>query len=263
MSTRLNRIDFVSLAYGQALSIVASQLSPPDRTSSPAIARFRAGIFAFAFILGLHGIWMLTAELIRPAPPTFSMTGEIVMAAMGQQARAGIAARIGLFRGDLWTENALTHLALLGPGGAEDNATETLDQARAVARRALRFAPHDARVWLLLAGLESRLDWVKRKAGTSLKMSYYTGPSEIELMPVRLRVAVASDALADDEIQQLVRRDIRVIVTRRTQSKDSILAAYDNALPAAKQFFEEALGALDPALLASIRSGARSRSPAN
>ena len=76
-------------------------------------------------------------------------------------------------------------------------------------------APHQAGAWLLLAGLASRYHWPSLNATEALKMSYFTGPSDKALMPLRLRVAAASEAIGETDVQELVRRDLRLLLAQR------------------------------------------------
>jgi hypothetical protein len=66
---------------------------------------------------------------------------------------------------------------------------------------------------------------------SALKMSYFTGPNEIHLIPLRLFTATHSSALTDDDIQRLVQREVRMILTRWPEMKAALPAAYDNADP--------------------------------
>ena len=128
---------------------------------------------------------------------------------------------------------------------------KTVEHAREVAHRALTLAPYDARVWLVLAGIDSRLG---QKFAASLRMSYYTGANEAKLIPWRLHLAVNSQALAERDFQELVRHEIRTIITRKPELKPAILAAYRDASPTGRQFLEETLEESDPTLLATLRA---------
>src|SRR5665811_989993 len=92
------------------------------------------------------------------------------------------AASFGFIRGDLWAEYALTYLSLSWSDERDSASTQAsptiVEQAYGVADRALAFAPHDARIWLVLASIDSRLDWLNHKAVAALRMSYYTGANE-------------------------------------------------------------------------------------
>ena len=84
-------------------------------------------------------------------------------------------------------------------------------------------------------------------------MSYYTGPSELPLMPIRSLVAGQLPAL-DAELQQFARRDLRVL-TR--QEKPAVIQAYQSATKAGKQFIEQAVGEIDPTFAKTLRLGAQ------
>src|SRR5262249_47252104 len=127
-------------------------------------------------------------------------------------------------------------------------------RARGAVERALVFAPHEARAWLVLADFEARLDPTSRKAAAALRMSYYTGPNETALIPVRLTTFGQLDADADAELQQLVRHELANVINRRPELRWAIGSAYRAALPAGKKFFETTVREIDPALLPSLLS---------
>ncbi len=216
---------------------------------------FCRAILIFAGILGLQAISILAAETFRPPLRTVAADPAAAAAAATYRKTATSAALLGLVRGDLWAEYVLTYAELLWSESTEVNTTNAIDLAHDAAERALRLAPHDARVWLILAGLYSRFDWLYGKSADSLRMSYYTGANEIGLLPLRVLLAARSDAFADSELQTFVQRDMRIIVTRKPELKSAIRAAYRDALPAGRQFIERMLSELDPGLLASLRSG--------
>ena len=134
-----------------------------------------------------------------------------------------------------------------------------LERARTVTELAIKHAPHDSRLWLLLAVNYFRFDRLNEKASASLKMSYYTGSNTLAVLPARLLLATQSHALQDADFQELVRHDIQIAVTRKAEFSPVIAAAYNNASSPGRQFIEKTLGALDPSMLASIRSKAEDR----
>ena len=82
-------------------------------------------------------------------------------------------------------------------------------------------------------------------------MSCYTGPSDEALMPLRLRVAAASEAIGDAEVQELVRRDLRLLLAQK--QKSAIAEAYAGASPAGKCLIEGAVAQIDPTSLETLR----------
>jgi hypothetical protein len=204
-------------------------------------------MLAFAGVLAIQAIWILAAELSRPSVSEVDLNAESAGLLATQRSAAGEAARIGYVRGDLSAAYALAYADLAWGVIAEAATTESTAAARAAAERALSLAPHNARVWLLLASLAAPLDL--RKGIAALKMSYYTGPNDFALTPLRLLVAMRSDVLADDELSELAQWEIRTILARKPELKRAILAAYRKASPLGRQFLEKTLRELDPDLL--------------
>ena len=222
--------------------------------NAPSHIGFRLATLAFALLLGVQCIWLLLAELSRPNLIRLPTEAQAAAAAVEQRSDAAWAAWIGSIRGDLWAESAFTYADLLWTGpGTDPDQTKSLEQARARLDRALDDAPHQAGAWLLLAGLASRYRWPNLNATEALKMSYYTGPSEETLMPLRLSVATCSQAVGDTEVQEFVRRDLRLLLSR--QRKSAVAEAYAGASPAGKRLIEGAVGESDPSSLELLRPG--------
>jgi hypothetical protein len=120
--------------------------------------------------------------------------------------------------------------------------------ARSRLARAIHYAPTNAGVWLLLAGLDAQV----KEATEALRMSYFTGPSDILLMPLRTFIA-AQLPMLDADMQQLARRDVRVLLTR--QQKPAIIQAYRIATPTGKRFIDQELGEKDPNFAQALRRG--------
>ena len=227
----------------------APKITSPDTTST---RWFRGLAFIFAFILACQAFWILAAEFSRPRL-VHGDSGSAADLAANRNA-AHRAAQLGMFRGDLWAEDSLMYSDALRR--AEQNKTTddatALREARDVTERALAFAPHDARIWLVLAELVSRFDWFNGKASAALRMSYYTGPNEVALIPTRLLLSTTLPAISDKEFQPLVVHDLRTIVTRRPDLKPAISNAYQYASPEGQQFMRNTLKDLDPNLLSTL-----------
>jgi hypothetical protein len=167
------------------------------------------------------------------------------------------AARLASVRGDLWAESALTYAALLWPD-SEGGSALLANDARGIVERAAAYAPYDSGVWLLAASLGARLKWPESDPASALKMSYYTGPNEIDVIPLRLVTATQSAAAADNDIQRFLERDVRMILRRWPELKPALVAAYQDADPRTKRLLEGAVAENDPAFLPTMRAG---RSP--
>jgi hypothetical protein len=215
----------------------------------------RLGATVFAAVLGVSAVWMLTVELIRPALPFFPEDVATARAAAAHRGAAGAAAWSGLIRGDLWTDYAMTlapDLSGKPTGDAAAASLQALEGTRSSAMRGAELAPYDARAWLLLAGVDSR--GLDHKAAGPLKMSYYTAPDAVSLIPLRINIATRTDAITDPDLQILVGGEIRTIITHKPDLKPAIVYAYRNAGPDGRRFIEAEVGELDPDLIASLRA---------
>ena len=107
-------------------------------------------------------------------------------AAATHSERADQAASIGIIRGDLWAEAAFTHAqSLWGSAGSGASARELAQRAGEELELAVRYAPHRSDAWLLIADFAQRFALTELDPMEALKMSYYTGSSEMHLVPLR------------------------------------------------------------------------------
>jgi hypothetical protein len=221
-------------------------MNGPDRPLTPRTSvAFRRVTLVFAALLGVLSLWLLLAELTRPAIHGLPADAASVAAAAKQRWQAALAASFGIVRGDLWADSAFTHADLLWNDNAPSaGLTQALDHARTSLERALDDAPHQSGAWLLLAGLGSRYSSLNLDATQALKMSYYTGPSEQDLMLPRLRVAAQSDFLSDAEIREFVTRDLRLFLARHQKSE--IDEAYNGGSVTGKAFIKQVVSQMSP-----------------
>jgi hypothetical protein len=220
----------------------------------PSHTRFRLITRAFAIVLGIQCIWLLLAELSQSGVNRLPMDTQSAAIAAKQRNDATWAAWIGVIRGDLWAQSAYTYSDLLWANSNSNlELTPLLDTVRNRLDRALRYAPDQPGAWLLLAELASRYPQSKLDSAEALRMSYYTGPSELQLIPLRLLLTVQLDELSESELQQLARRDIRMLLAH--QNKQAVIHAYQSATPAGKYFVEQAIGEIDPTFVEPLRGG--------
>jgi len=221
---------------------------------------FRFATRLFAMILGVLSIWLLLSELSRPGIER--LPTDQISAAMAAKRRsvAAFAASIGVIRGDLWAESAFTYSGLLwGDGGPSADLTQALQHAHISAENALKRAPHQSGVWLFLAALTSRHPSQGFNPAEALRMSYYTGSSERDLMSLRLRLMAHLDAFGDGELQQFASWDLRSLIARKQTT--AIAEAYREASAAGKRFIEQTVADIDPSLVETVRSGAQQQVP--
>jgi hypothetical protein len=215
------------------------------------LAGFRVSLVGFAMILMVAALWLLTTGLMGPISSYLNNGKPAAEATLIRSQRAHTAASIGFIRGNLWADYALILASELPPAGANrTGSAPAIERARRAAERAVRLAPINAEVWLTLAETDLRSGWGKMSL-EALKMSYYTGPNELNLIPDRLRLATQT-AVSDPELQILVDHEIRTIVLSKPDLKPAIIAAYRAASSEGKRLIEDDLKDTDPGFLATI-----------
>ena len=214
---------------------------------------FRLAALVCAALLGMQCIWLLLPELFRPRIDRLPTDAPAAAAAAKHRDAARWAASFGGIRGDLWANSAFTEAALLWSSKeaeTDEFLAESLRRARISLDHSLHEAPHRSSAWLLLAGLASRFASLNLDASEPLKMSYYTGPSDQDLVPLRLSVAMQSGMFADVEMRYLVSRDIRLLLARKQNV--TLAEIYNAASLNGKSFIRDT----DPSIVDAIRSGA-------
>jgi hypothetical protein len=212
---------------------------------------FRLTSTVFAVLLCVQCVWILLAELSSPGADRLPTDAASAAAVAKQRSAAAWAAWIGGIRGDLWAKAAFTHAdELWDRHEAATGPSEPL-AALSDVRRALDLAPVNASAWLFLADLSSRFPAAGVDAIKALKMSYYTGPSEQELIPFRLRLAAQSEFVEDVELRDFISRDVRLLLARHQNA--AVAAAYNSASASGKPFLEQTIRQTDPSALPLLR----------
>ncbi|MDB5610869.1 MAG: putative transran protein [Bradyrhizobium sp.] len=218
----------------------------------------RVVLALFGIVLSTQAAWILLGERYWPNHIRLPVDGKTAPIAFAEQDKIRQAASLAVVRGDLWAESAFTYGDHLWTDQAMDlNAGDKLNtEALKTLVQALRYSPHRGDVWLMFAALADRYKWSGYQPGSLLKMSYYTAPNELALFPLRLNVSLRAKGVIDDtELQDMVRRDISVILTRAPALKPALAAAYRSALPQGKIFAERVISEIDPAYLGAVRAG--------
>lgn len=226
---------------------------------------FRISMLGLALIVCGLSAWSLLADLLRPTAIEFPTDRQLAMSMYSQRDSAVAAAKIAYIRGDLWATAAFAYGGLLLTEGEHvyDTDKMPIERTRALAERAIAWAPHDARLWLLLTATYYWDDLHNKGASAalnddrlpaSLRMCYYTGLNTADLIRGRLFFTLKSQLVQDDEFQEFVRHDIRIAVMHKTEFAPVVAAVYRSAPPLGKQFMEKTLRELDPDMLTSLRS---------
>jgi hypothetical protein len=218
----------------------------------------RVALVLFGVFLSAQAAWILLAERQGLNHIRLPVDGKTALLAFAERDKIKHAASLAVVRGDLWAESAFTHGSQLWIDRAMelDDAGDQLNaEARTTLTRALRYSPHRGDVWLMFAALADQYKWSGYQPSLLLKMSYYTAPNELALFPLRLNVSLHAKGVIDDaELQDMVRRDISVILTRAPALKPALVAAYRSALPQGKVLAERVVSDIDPDYLGVIRA---------
>lgn len=218
----------------------------------------RVALALFGVTLSVQAAWILLAERYRLDPIRLPVDGRTATIAFAERDKIMQAASLAVVRGDLWAESAFTYGDQLWIDRAMelDTGDQLSMEALKSLTRSLRYSPHRGDVWLMFAALAVQYKLPGYQPNLLLKMSYYTAPNELALFPLRLSVALHAKGVIDDaELQDMVRRDISVILTREPALKPALVAAYKSALPQSKVFAERVISEIDPGYLGVVRAG--------
>lgn len=139
-----------------------------------------------------------------------------------------------------------------------DKATDPQNTGRSADLNAfsavLEYSPLRGDVWLMLAAL-SKQHAATYDTTSLLKMSYYTAPNALDLIPLRLSVALGTDAaIKEPELRDLIRRDLKVAMTGQAALRPAIATAYRSASADGRAFAESSISELDPGYVQKLRS---------
>lgn len=219
------------------------------------LSSLRIVLVALALILGTYAFASAMAELgslDRPAFP--SEPAKITSPSTGEV--PGWLETVSPFRSDLEANHTLIAALQAVQSAKQRPATGAPAEnarARARVRRTLSIAPYNAELWLALALLQLQSDPHDPTLVEALKMAYFTAPNDARLMPVRLDIATSFDALGDPDVKELVRGDIRLMVTRRPELRSAVISAYRRASSLGKAFLQEAVQSIDPSFVPVLR----------
>ena len=215
----------------------------------------RVWLSLYGCLLALMAVWLLLAEAYRSQVGSFPMNSQAAVAAASQRGDASWAARIGLLRGELWSELTYTYSALdwIDPSSTPP---QDLTEAVASALQTLKLLPADAGVWLMLADLSPRLSQPAVKPVEALKMSYYTGANEDDLVPLRMLTSARIDTGADPELERLFQDQVEMVLSARPELRPALTSAYAVATPQARQLIGAAAARVDPSFTQLLLSRA-------
>jgi hypothetical protein len=217
--------------------------------------RFRIATLLTALLLGWFAIATIFAEALTPKVQQFSQALALPDPKIPDGSLADWAVSAAPLRGDLLADIAMERAAPvlnLGKAPLTREIMATREAALTTAKQSLSLAPHSSSMWLLVAMLQSGGPR-QEAAAEALKMSYLTSPADANLIPARLAILSAATAIADVELKNLARGDIRLILTRRSDLKAAITDAYRRGSVDGKAYIAEVVRSLDPGFAASLQ----------
>jgi hypothetical protein len=217
----------------------------------------RAAVAFFAIVLAVQAAWLLPPELTRPNDITFPHDQRSSTLARIEQEKINRAASLATTRGDLWAQSAFTYAGQIWADQAMDLSTGDRPNTEVMKSltQALRYAPHRGEVWLMFAAMADRYRWQNYQPRELLKMSYYTAPNDIKILPLRLNVSLhAAGVIEDDELRDMIRRDVSFILTRAPSLKPNLTSAYRSASQQGKALVEQLIAQIDPGYLGLVRA---------
>jgi hypothetical protein len=215
---------------------------------------FRTFLMVLSLAIGIYAMSSGIAELSSLERPAFPSDPTRISLPAG--AVPGWLETLSPFRADLKSNHAfIVGMQTFQTGQQRPAADQPArnDEARARIKSALSIAPYDAELWLVLALLQAQRDPRDPALTEALKMAYFTAPNDARLMPLRLDTATLSNALADADVKELARGDVRLMITRQPGLRNAVVAAYRRASGLGKSFLEEAVQSIDPAFLQTLR----------
>lgn len=217
------------------------------------IWKFRLLALVSVAFVALFSITSLVSQFMKPpALPLPSRDSE----APSPQAvsAAGMASAIAPFRTDLKAGYAVALAGKALRSGASHTQSTDNEAAQNAVQSALKFGPHDSRMWLVLAQLRAQQNLGDPLITEALKMSYFTGPNRAELIPMRLDLVTAGSALGDADLSELARSDVRAMLTQSSDQRLALAKDYARASATGKAFLEDSVRMLDPAFVDSLKN---------
>jgi hypothetical protein len=200
--------------------------------------QFSLLILGLAATLAAAAVWLLAPALVQ-------LRAETGVTRFSVPDNPCLAARLAIVRGDLWA------------ACAEDASGESREQARQAALAAsVRWTPSRSMSWLRMAAGEEQSGGSGRRAAEALRMSFYTGPNNLDVMAMRLSVSLRAGMLVDTDMERLVRHDVLTVLTHAPALRPALIAAYRQASPAGKHFLAAAVEEIDPRFLPELQSDA-------
>ncbi|MDA9409894.1 hypothetical protein [Bradyrhizobium sp. CCBAU 45384] len=122
----------------------------------------------------------------------------------------------------------------------------------------LRVSPLRGDLWLMLAATSREHGSNRYDLTALLKLSYYTAPNDLALVPLRLAVGLGTNsAVNEPELRDLIRRDVKIAVENQPALRSGFGIAYRSATADGRAFADSLISELDPGYLESMHAAVR------
>jgi hypothetical protein len=224
--------------------------SAPTRTLAIGHASMRIGLGSVAVILIAQTAWLF-------AQPSYPRGLPIEALAANQAARPALlrppSSSLG-GDGDLRPGSLAPAQRPTAKEAAASKPEIGADPDALDVARALQHSPLRGDLWLVLATLSRERRSAEYDVPTLLKLSYYTAPNELAVIPLRLTVALGEVSVASEpELRELVQRDVKIALTKQSSLRPALIAAYQSASADGKGLVDDLISERDSAALQSTR----------
>ena len=208
----------MSLVERKVVNVLAATYSRSPR--SPANIIFRFIMLLLAMSLCLQSGWLLLSES-RPGITELPTDSASAISAARRRNSSIWAARIGVF----WRRSLgriRFYISLICCGIRQRRQSHPRAGIAAGSHKSLSCPFAGTRnVWCMATSFRlghAVSKFCSGRNGRSKKsLSYYTGPTDVHLMPLRLRIAAQTDAFNDIEVRQFVTRDLRIFLAQHQE----------------------------------------------
>lgn len=242
--------DAITLESKEASTWMPGPVPAPRPRFASALVTIwpRVALMVLGIALIMQTIWMVLPEWYRGGQSSLS-TGASIAAASPNEISRPVS--VAAAREDFWIQGGSRSRG--DPALAADEQKTALPAVSNAFARTLRSSPLRGDIWLMLAAV-SKHNSTQPSTAAMLKMSYYTAPNDLDLLPLRLSVALATDAVVRElEFRDLIKRDVSLVVTRWPAVRPALVAAHRSATAEGKIYLESLISELDPTFLDNVR----------
>jgi hypothetical protein len=226
----------------------SDSISPPTRSSALGNPSVRLGLGSVAIVLIAQSVWLLTQG---PYLGGLAIGQPVVSGASIQALLSTPAKSLDLGAGNL---------AFSVPPIYETSASRSKDGIHLAGLNAfadaLHYSPMRGDLWLMLAAISRGQRSPEYDLMALLKLSYYTAPNDLALLPLRLTVALStSSAPSEPELRELIKRDMKIALVSQPALRPALVAAYQSASADGKAVANNLISELDPSYLQNMHAG--------